>query len=263
MAATVAVSEGRVRPVYTRVEAAGLAMISAGVVIFFVAQLLNDPAEAGFFAVPLVVMALALVLVWRTGLVGQIVGIVAALAAITMMFWAAFGLAYPASFVDFVPGYLVPFGALAAVGGGAAALVQRRRDHLESAATPGERRVLLVLGAGALLAVAVSGVLSVTSRTVAGIEGDGQIAITKFDFAAPTGTFAAGGTIVAANDDPIVHSFTIPALGIDEVLLPGSSKAIELPAGSSGTHVLYCKPHANVNDPNPATAGMATELVIR
>jgi plastocyanin len=265
MAASIAVQEtgGRLRPVYTRVEAAGLAMITGGVVIFLVAQLLTDPAEASFFAIPIVVLVAAFVLVWRTTLAGQVVGILAALAAAMMMFWSAFGLAYPASFVDFVPGYLVPFGAVAAVGGGAAGLVQRRRQRLEPAATAGERRVLLLLAAGAALAVVASGVLSLTSGTTAGVEGDGQVSIRAFEFSAPTGTLVAGGTVVASNGDAIVHSFTIPALGIDETLLPGSSKAIELPADAAGAHVLYCRPHANLADPDPESAGMAMSIQIQ
>lgn len=162
-------------------------MIVGGVIIFLVGTLLTNPSEATFFAIPISILSVALLLVWRSGVVGQIAGMLAAAAASFAMFWAVFGLAYPASFVDFVPGDLVPFGAIAAIGGGAAALVQRRKQHLEAAATAAERRMLLVLGAGA---------------------------------------------------------------------------ALTLPTDSAGTHVLYCKPHANLADPDPQTAGMATSLTI-
>ena len=51
------------------------------------------------------------------------------------------------------------------------------------------------------------------------------------------------------NNDPFFHTFTVEGLDIDEELVGGSSKIIEIPQ-EPGEYILYCKPHTtDVEDP--------------
>jgi uncharacterized membrane protein len=58
------------------------------------------------------------------------------------LFWTAFGLAFPNSFFDFVPGLLVIPGALIALTGCIAALVARKRGKATQAPANGERKTV-------------------------------------------------------------------------------------------------------------------------
>ncbi len=62
------------------------------------------------------------------------------------------------------------------------------------------------------------------------------------------------------NDDAIVHTFTVPELGIDRTVGPGSEALVEVTA-DPGTYTFSCRPHADLSQPDPARAGMAGTLV--
>lgn len=81
--------------------------------------------------------------------------------------------------------------------------------------------------------------------------------------------FAEGGYAIAAgkparflvhNADPVTHTSTIPELGIDQTVLPGSEALVEVTA-EAGTYTLYCEPHSDLDEPDPALAGMASSIV--
>lgn len=256
------------RPVYTRVAAVGLALVAAAPALMLSLGLLAGMEvgeELPFFGTLIVVPLVVAGLVWRFGTWAKALGIVAAAGAAFMMFWAVFGLSYPGSLGDFLPGVLLPLGAILAIGGGIAAIVQKRRGRLADAATPAEKRV--VGAALGIVALALVGSL-VTGWVQGGSVGGADAALTatmkNFEFAEGTYEVAAGQTtaIRVRNDDAFTHTFTVPELGIDETVLPGKETVVEIDA-PAGTYTLFCKPHSNPDAPDPEQGDMAGAIVAR
>ena len=218
--------------------------------------------EGVFFGITIAVPLVAAALVWRFGAWSKVLGVVVALGVAFMLFWVVFGLAYPASVADFLPAVLLPLGVVLAVAGGVAAIVQQRRGRLEVTATTAERRVAAVALGAAVVALAVSGALTLMGRSAADSAGALTVTIKDFAFSEETYVVPAdeAATIVVRNSDAFVHTFTVPELGIDEVVPPGGDAVVELTA-PAGTHTLYCKPHADMSEPDPAMAGMAATIV--
>lgn len=253
---------------YTRVGALGLVLAALGPLTFFAAGLFAGlPLSEGiFFLVTAGIALLGAALVWWLGTVGKILGIVASLLVGAALFWTAFGLAFPASVVDFVPGVLVPMGVLLGISGSVAAIVARRRGRMDVVASPGESQIMRAALAIALLAVVVSATLTMLSRT--SVSADSAAAtstMTNFEFAEGTYTVTAGepATIRVHNSDPVVHDFAVPALGVEAVtVLPGSSQLIEI-SGDPGTYVIYCTLHSDTSDSDPDPAdNMVASLVV-
>lgn len=254
------------RVAYTRVAVVGLLLTAAApAVMLAAAAVAGMPLgeDGAFFgtmvAVPLVGAALA----WRFGWWSKLVAVVVSLLMAAALFWTVFGLAYPASFADFVPGVLLPLGVVLGLVGSIAALVAHRRGHRETTATRGERRILTVALGIVALAVVGSAALTVLGR--ASVEApDGAVAVTIADFEFAEGTYevAAGEptAMLVENTDAFVHTFTIPELGIDETVLPGNEVLVEVDA-PAGTYTLYCIPHSDPDEPDPAEAGMAGTVI--
>lgn len=253
----------RARAVYTRVEALGLLFIAAVPVVMITAGLLSglDLGEAIFLLIPFAIGVVGAGLVWRFGTWANVVGLVLTLGAGAVIFWAAFGLAYPNSFADFVPGVLIVLGVLLALGGGIASVVRRKR--LETEATAGERRLIQVAVGLVAIAAVVSGALHLMGRTTADAAGASAITtMSNFEFDAASYEVGSGDAILVHNSDPFVHTFTVPELGIDQTILPGSRQLIEI-TGEAGTYTIYCEPHSDMDEANPEDAGMAANLTIR
>lgn len=261
--ATATVTTGkRARSVYTRVEVLGLVLVALTPAVMVMAGLLAglDLSEAGFLLVPLAAALVGAGLVWRFGTWAKVVGIVLSLGAAMMMFWAAFGLAYPSSFADFVPGVTLPIGVVLGIGGGIAAVA--RRKHMETGATEGERRIILGAVGLVVIAAVVSGALHVVGKTTADASGAAATAtMSDFEFAPNNYELASGEMILVHNSDPFVHTFTVPELGIDRTVLPGSKQLIEV-TGDAGTYTIYCRPHADLDEKNLEDAGMAASLTV-
>lgn len=253
---------------YTRVATAGLLLVSA--VSAF--QLLlgaiagMDLAEGLTFLGPMIVVPLLVAgLVWRFGIWAKVVGILIAALAAFMTFWVVFGLSYPGSLGDFVPAVAFPLGVLLAVGGSIAAIVAKRRGHIATTATPGEKRLIGAALAIVVLAVAGSVVTGFVQRDATAADADADLTATLGDFEFAEGTYeaAAGETIRVHNTDAFTHTFTVPELGIDELVLPGAYALVEIPDDAAGgTYTVYCEPHSDISEPDPEKAGMAGTLVI-
>lgn len=253
----------RPRAVYTRVETLGLVFVALTPLVMLTAGVLAglDLSEAGFLMIPLAIGAVGAGLVWRFGTWAKVVGVVLSLAAAFFMFWAAFGLAYPNSFADFVPGILLPLGVVLGVGGGIAAVVRRKR--LETEATPGERRIVQAAVGIVVVAAVASGALHLIGRTSADAAGAAAtVTMSEFEFDSTTYEVASGDSVLVHNSDPFVHTFTVPELGIDQTVLPGSRHLIEV-TGDAGTYTVYCEPHSDMDEANPEDAGMAASLTVR
>lgn len=103
---------------------------------------------------------------------------------------------------------------------------------------------------GVLSLVVILSILSAV-LTVAGVDRvsaadkEGATTITAYVTTYDTATLmaAANGTtkIVFKNDDPIIHTFTVDALGIDVKVGPRSEKLIELKSPKPGTYEFYCR----------------------
>ncbi len=216
--------------------------------------------EVPFLLGTLAVALVGAFLVWRFGSWSKIVGIVLALGLMMMLFWTVFGLFTPNSFFDFVPGLLVPPGAIIAIVGCIAALVAARRSRTEEAT--GERKtirtVVAIVGALAVL----SAVLTFTARSTVAEGTDVATTVTASDFQFPdTVEVSAGDTILLRNNDAFLHTFTVDDLDIDVAMGPESEVLVEIPEGS-GSYVFYCMPHTRSPD-EPAEDDMAGELTIR
>jgi plastocyanin len=246
----------------THLAILGFLMAAGGPALIVVAMLLFglDLGDSLFFFVPPMLLGLvgaALVRRPRTGpkVAGVVLGVLAGVAA----FPSVFGLAKPASFFDFVPGFLVLPGAFLALGAGITSIRSTRAERL---AGPGERRAVLAIVAALGLAAAASGVLTIAGReTVAGdlaADADVVVELQNIEFDQASYEVPEGGTVLVRNSDPFAHTFTVQALGIDISLNPGSEKLLRID-GEPGAYVLFCEPHTSDPD-DPGDDDMAAEL---
>lgn len=261
-----AVSVARPRAVYTLVATAGLLLLALAPILMFAVSAASGVSmgeEGGFLVIAVAIPLVAAALAWRYGTWSKVVAIVVALVAASGLFWLAFGLAYPASFGDFVPGMSFVLGFVLALGGAIAALVQGRRRNLTAVATANERRI--VVGAAAILAVAmvVSGIMTfLAGRAVADADGT-PVAMADFAFADGTYTVAADApaTLAVHNSDGFVHNLAVPELDVDAVtVLPGADAVVEVPAAPAGSYTIYCTLHSDTSTKDPQEAGMAATL---
>ena len=249
---------------WTQLAALGLVMIGLAPFLMLAGALLwgLDVGDQIAFFVPFIIVPwVAAFLVWRFGTWAKIVAIVVALAGLATLFWTAFGLAYPSSFFDFVPGLLVIPGAIIAIVGSIAGMVANRRGHLVAGREGGERRAIgIVVAVVGVLAV-VSAVLSVSSRSnVTTTDAAAQVEMKNFEFDQASYSAPGGASVGVRNEDPFAHTFTIDELGIDIHLGPGDGVVVDLPA-QAGTYVLYCTLHT-ADPQNPTSDDMAASFTV-
>ena len=264
MAATAALQARQPRPraVLTRVGVLGLGLMAGTGLLFLTLALVKSLDDAGFIAVVTGLSAIAAVLAWRFGTWAKVVGIVVTLLVGMATFWMAFGLSQPASIADFLPGLTMPAGLVLSLVGNIGAIVKGRRGQLAVEATRGERRTELVVAGLVLVAAAVSGGLMLLNRSTVEVPaGATDVGMHNFAFAPGDLSVTSGGTLAVHNGDPFVHDVTIPSLSIHEVVLPGQTVLIPV-SGDAGSYTFYCSLHADVNDPDPATAGMAGRITV-
>ena len=275
MASTVAApmaaeaAPGRARAGYARVAALGLVFIALVPISFIVGILAygGSLAEDGaFFGGVAVIALVGAALVWKLGLVGRILGLVASVLAGGAIFWSVFGLFAPASIADFVPAVLWLLGILMGIGGSVASLVSGRGGRTRVEASPGERRILRVATGIVALAVVFSAVMTFTGRTsvdAAAAAGAVPVGYFDFEFAEETYTATAGEPVkfVVHNGDSFVHDFTVPALDVEPVAInPGSDKLVEFTA-PAGTYLMFCSLHSDITD-TEVGINMAATLVV-
>ena len=258
----------RLRPRYARIGLLGLSLISATMLVFTGLVVARLPEEAGFILPMLALALVATGLVWAFDTTwARVVGIVVPLGLAVMMFWIAFGLLHPASFFDFVPAVMFLLGVGLALFGNVAAIVQRRRQHLDARATPTERHVEQAAVSLVVVAVVVSGALSLLARTSVdeAVAADAvEVEMVEFVFEPALIEVTGGAQLHVVNRDPFLHDIAVPDLGIETVDVPaGSDVLVDVPA-TPGTYVAYCTLHSNTADtaPDPEEQMVAT-LVVR
>jgi plastocyanin len=256
-------SASRLRPVHTRTQVLGLLACGLAASVALGAEGLGAlPFLAPFIAIPLVGAGLA----WRFGVWAKVVGVVLG-GLLLFQVAPAVGevITHPNSFFDFVPILTFTLGALLAVGGGVAAIVRRADQRL--VATALERAIRWGVIAAIGLMIVGSGVATVAGKTAvdAGARAGALDAIIhEFDFQLPVSTIAAGEPtrMVVANDDRVLHTFTVEGTDVDVTITPGSEALVELPALEAGTHTVYCRPHSEQNSAGE-WEGMVSTLVVR
>ncbi len=244
-----------VRSFYARISALGFGLIALTGVVVLVLGLAGGGAEEGLgFALVFIVVGLLVAgAVWRRGRWALVLAAVLSLALLGLVGpFSLFSLSHPESATDFIPVLLLLAGALLGLIGSIVAIVQGRRRTLRASANNSERLVLgTVLGAVAV-AVLLSIVLTFTSRSGVSAEaktGASSMQMKNYMFAPNIVQVKAGDTVrlVIKNDDSTLHTITLPLVGVDVSLPPGSEKVVEFEAPPPGVYLWYCIPHSNVN----------------
>jgi plastocyanin len=259
----------RHHPVYTHVAAAGLGFMALGLIIAIVVAIVSGVTIHAFEVIATVLPLVAAPLTWRFGRWATIVALVVTLLVGAGLFFLAFGLAYPASFGDFVPATSFVIGVVLGLGGAIAALVQRRRGNLTARLSARERRIIGGAGIVVVLAALMSTIMSITGGSTAdqaAAAADGTpVTMSDFQFAEGRYRVTAGeiATLLVHNSDGFTHDLMIPALGIDaQTVLPGRDGVVEIAGAQPGTYTIYCSLRSNTSEQDPRTAGMAGTLVV-
>jgi hypothetical protein len=138
-AEVVAPVDRRLRAVHTRTAAFGFLLAGIGMLVLLTAFAVFEPEILMGFLPFLVIIAVAGALVWRFGTWAKVIGAIVGLGMLAMFGPHLAGtLAWPYSFLDFVPSVLVIVGLALGGVGSIAAIV--RRKHREAVATPLERQ---------------------------------------------------------------------------------------------------------------------------
>lgn len=252
---------------WTRVATLGFLLIAAGMTLWIVGGLVAGQslgADTMFLGGAVVAGLAGAALTWKLGTVGKAIGIMLALAVMVSMFWVAFSLGVPSAFVEFSGAVMFVVGAFTAVGYSIGGIV--RRDHVAAEATRGETRAMRIMLGIVTLAMLVSAVLNMTTRTsVAAPEGATAVAISSFEFGPTTFEATAGEatTFAIHNGDAFTHDFAIPALDVESGLItPGSEKLVDVNA-PAGEYTIYCQLHSDQDVKDPEEAGMAATLIVK
>jgi plastocyanin len=258
------------RPFYTRLAALGFGLIALMALLYLGFALLgvhSDTAEVVFVSVILVIGLLIAGALLRFGAWAQVLAGLLALALFLLVVpFSIFDLQHPESAGDFVPIVLLIVGSVFGLVGSVVSLIQRWRHTLRVRATPAEAlAVKAILAALALLALVSLG-LTAVSRTSLSAESKANavsVEITSFDFNPNRVVVKTGETVrlVVTNNDPTLHTFTLPKAGVDVSVPPGSEKLVEFKAPAPGEYRWYCIPHS---DPGPnGRTGMVGLLVVQ
>lgn len=242
----------RVRSFYTRVTALGFGLITLSGIVAAITSIATGETGDGFvFSLVFIVVGLLVAgAVWSFGRWALVLAALLSLALLALVGpFALFALAHPESAIEFVPVLLMLVGALLGLVGAIVALVQSRRRTIRTDPTGTERLVLGTLLGAVALASLLSMVLTLTSRTTVSAQarvGATSVQLKHFAFGPQTMQAKAGDTVrlVIKNDDPNLHTFTLPAAGVDVAVPPGSEKIVEFKAPAAGTYQYYCIPHA-------------------
>ena len=259
---------GHAKSKWTRVASLGFLLIAAGMALWIAGGLIAGQSmgeELGMFGGAIAVALIGSFVVQRFGTVGKAAGIVLALLIMGMLFWVAFSLGAPGAFVEFSGAVMFVVGAFTAIGYGIASII--RRDDVATEATRGESMAMRIMLGIVALAMVVSAVLNLTSRsTVDQAAAAGATAVEMSNFQFEPGTFEASAgeatQFVVHNGDAFTHDFAIPALKVESgMITPGSSKLVEINA-PAGEYTIYCNLHSDTSQKDPEAAGMAALLTV-
>lgn len=249
---------------WSRLASTGFILITVAPLIQITAILAfgsNASDVLPFLVPPLVVGTFGVALVRRskgwpmrlTAFLGLMMGLFASFGVVNLTLLT--------SFFDFVPELLLLGGSVLVMVSSIAARRARRRGNLEVAPVRSEARAVSAVLAVALAAAVISGVSDLATHSNASSAGAAAISKMKNSKFVPTSYRVAGGsTVFVRNDDPIAHTFTVEALGIDVKFGPKDSKVISVPS-KPGTYVFYCTYHTDKTK-SPTKNDMAGTVTI-
>ena len=253
---------------YTLVSALGFGLIAtAGIVTLGPSLASGDGGFTLIFGAVFIVLGLLMAgLVWRGGRMALIIAAILSFLLLALLGpFSLFTLGHPESAPDFIPTVLLLAGALLGFIGSVVALVQARRHTSRPRASRAER-FALGIGLGIVaLAVTLSGVLTLADQTVVSAEAKAdaiEMQLKNFEFTPSILHVRSGENVrlVIKNDDPTLHTLTLPQAGVDVSVPPGSEKIVEFKAPAPGTYQWYCIPHAS-SDGSMRTGMVGTLLV--
>lgn len=255
------------RPFYTRLAALGFGLIAFAGVFNAVFGLIQGSTNTLDFTLPIVIIGLLIAgALLRFGVWAQVLAGLLSLALLALLLpFSVFNLLHPESAGEFVPIVLFIAGSAFGLVGAVVGLIQRRRHSLRVAPTVSESSAVKVILAVVAVAALVSLGLTATARTALSAEIKSSavsVDIKSFSFSPNFLAVKAGDTVRLAvkNDDPTLHTFTLPEAGIDVAIPPGSEKLVEFKAPAAGQYRWYCIPHSDAG-PNGRT-GMIGELAV-
>jgi plastocyanin len=230
---------------YRKIALFGVVLVWVFALILGTAFIIGEEYDGLIFIaiVSLVALAVGFILV-RFGKWAPIAGVIGG--AFALFSSAPFILYSPEvfdSFFDFVPALVSLIASLALIVGSVLAFLDERSEPLatESPALQtgilGVSGVLVVVGVASLI-LTLTGVDSVSDEERAAADTVVEMKQTEFE---PDVIEVSAGEIavVVENDDPIVHTFTIDDLDVDEDLGAGDEKFIEFSA-EPGDYELHC-----------------------
>lgn len=257
------------KPFYTLVAVVGSLGIALTGLLFLGLAIATGRPIAGA-VMPMLILTLPGLLlaglVWRFGKWVHLLSLLAGL-AFTLLFAPSvpFVLSHPEGGVEFIVMLVFVSGALLAIVGSGAGIVQWLRKTAVPGANAVQRRALqVVLGLVLLLALG-SIAATATARTSVSAEArTGAIAVTIADFKfAPNSVRAKAGEmvrLVIRNDDSTLHTFTFKEAAVDISVPPGAEKLVEFRAPAAGTYTFYCVPHSH--EQSGKREGMTASLIV-
>ncbi|HET9200525.1 MAG TPA: cupredoxin domain-containing protein [Dehalococcoidia bacterium] len=241
-----AVSAPRARSWYRTVALFGVALILFFPIILAIGLTIGEEYEALIFAAVIAVIALAVgAVLLLLGRWWPIIGIIGGLAAAgSSLEFVAFGVEHLDSFFDFTTAIFPFVGGVILIVGSALTLWDERSEPVHEEVPAAWRTSMLgiagVLGAFSLLSLilTITGVESVSDEEREAADTVVEMKQTEFE---PEVIEVSAGDIavVVENDDPIVHTFTIDDLDVDEDLGAGDEKFVEFSA-EPGEYELKC-----------------------
>jgi plastocyanin len=255
------------RSFYARVCALGFGVLAlTGLVVLGFGLAGGDGGDSLGFALAFISVGLLVGgAVWRWGRWALVVAAGLGFVIVGVLGpFSLFPLLHPESAADFVPVVGLLAGGLLGLVGAVVALAQGRRGPARPRGTRGERLAVGGLLGLVTLASLLSLGLTLSGRSVvsaAAKTGATSVQLKNYAFAPNWVPVKAGDRVrlVVKNDDQTLHTFTLPAAGVDVSVPPGSEKIIEFTAPAAGTYQWYCVPHSDAN--GATRQGMVGTLV--
>ncbi|HEX5939309.1 MAG TPA: cupredoxin domain-containing protein [Dehalococcoidia bacterium] len=231
---------------YRKIALFGVALVLMFPIILTIGLIIGEEYEALIFTAVVAVIALAVgAVLLFLGRWWPIVGIIGGLAAAgSSLEFVAFSIEHFDSFFDFTTTIFPLVGGILLIVGSALALWDERKEPVATQAPAAWQTSMLGI-TGVLAAVSViSLILTLTGFDSVSDEeraaADTVVEMKQTEFEPDVIEVSAGEiAVVVENDDPIVHTFTIDDLDVDEDLGASDEKFIEFSA-EPGEYELKC-----------------------
>ena len=257
------------KPFFTVLATFGFALVTLAAALVALVAMLDNALEG---AVPFIAMmggvgVIGLALSWFVGRWAFILPVLGAAALLAMFApFLPIILSLPQAGLEFVAVAWFVLGALLGIVGGIVSLVQWLRKTARPGVS-GAQRAVLMGGAALALALAVLGIGAQTAAATKLAEneraGAASVSIKQYAFQPGVVQAQAGQTVRLAvvNEDASLHTFSIPELGVEEIMTPGAERLVEFAVPAAGTYTIVCLPHSYETE--DGWVGMTAQLVVQ